>query len=168
MSVNLLHAMIELIGASDPMLRKACLVAAVSSPFDTDCWLRLNQKSIFNHLINQINAGSKFFEVLGSVEVAIEKNEDPFRRMRWLQLLSPERETFQEHDWNIPFMGVQNLLPLYAQHKDIAEAAFMQLKSKFCGEVLFENVIDSYKMLLDKYKKARKQYMNGMLLLHNN
>jgi hypothetical protein len=36
----------------------------------------------------------------------------------------------------------------------MTEAAFMQVKSKFCDEVLFEDVIDSYKLLLEKYKKA--------------
>ncbi|KAJ6673181.1 MINA53 MYC INDUCED NUCLEAR ANTIGEN [Salix viminalis] len=170
MSVTLLHLMIELIGASDSTLRKASLVGALVLPLEIDDWLYLNQKTTFNHIIDQINKASMFLEVFRSVEVVIEKNEDPFHRMRWLRLLYQETETIQEHDWNVPLaLGeFQNLFPSCAQHKDRTEAAFMQIKSKFCDEVLFEDVIDSYKLLLEKYKKARKQYMNGMLSLHCN
>ncbi|KAG6741049.1 hypothetical protein NC652_040213 [Populus alba x Populus x berolinensis] len=166
MSVTLLHLMIELIGASDSTLRKASLVGALVLPLEINDWLYLNQKTTFNHIIDQINKASMFLEVFRSVEVAIGKNEDPFHRMRWLRLLYQETETIQEHDWNVPLGEFQNLFPSCAQHKDMTEAAFMQVKSKFCDEVLFEDVIDSYKLLLEKYKKARKQYMNGMLSLH--
>ncbi|KAJ6857594.1 hypothetical protein NC651_039114 [Populus alba x Populus x berolinensis] len=166
MSVTLLHLMIELIGASDSTLRKASLVGALVLPLEIDDWLYLNQKTTFNHIIDQINKASMFLEVFRSVEVAIGKNEDPFHRMRWLRLLYQETETIQEHDWNVPLGEFQNLFPSCAQHKDMTEAAFKQVKSKFCDEVIFEDVIDSYKLLLEKYKKARKQYMNGMLSLH--
>lgn len=166
MAVNLLHVVIELLGVSDPTLQKACLVGALSLPLEDNGWLYLNQKTIFNHMIDQLDKGSKFLEALRIVEVAIEKNEDPFHRMRWLRLLNQETENTQEHEWNIPFVGVQKLFPSYVQHKNMAEAAFVQVKSKFCDEVLFEDVIDNYKMLLEKYKKTRKQYMNGMLSLH--
>nr|TKS10397.1 hypothetical protein D5086_0000084550 [Populus alba] len=166
MSVTLLHLMIELIGASDSTLRKASLAGALVLPLEINDWLYLNQKTTFNHIIDQINKASMFLEVFRSVEVAIGKNEDPLHRMRWLRLLYQETETIQEHDWNVPLGEFQNLFPSCAQHKDMTEAAFMQVKSKFCDEVLFEDVIDSYKLLLEKYKKARKQYMNGMLSLH--
>ncbi|KAJ6355053.1 hypothetical protein OIU77_005612 [Salix suchowensis] len=170
MSVTLLHLMIEFIGASDSTLRKASLVGALILPLEIDDWLYLNQKTTFNHIIDQINKASMFLDVFRSVEVVIEKNEDPFHRMRWLRFLYQETETIPEHDWNVPLaLGeFQNLFPSCAQHKDMTEAAFMQIKSKFCDEVLFEDVIDSYKLLLEKYKKARKQYMNGMLSLHCN
>ncbi|CAK7345588.1 unnamed protein product [Dovyalis caffra] len=168
MSVILLHVMIELIGASDSTLRKASLVGADFLPLEANVWLNLDQKTTFNHIMDQINKASKFLEVFRNVEVAIEKNEDPFHRMRWLRHLYQETQTVQEHDWNVPFGEFQNFFPAYAQHKDMAKAAFMQVKSKFCDEVLFEDVIDRYKLLLENYKKARKQYMNGMLSLHCN
>ncbi|KAJ6435872.1 hypothetical protein OIU84_000988 [Salix udensis] len=78
MSVTLLHLMIELIGASDSTLRKASLVGALVLPLEIDDWLYLNQKTTFNHIIDQINKASMFLEVFRSVEVVIEKNEDPF------------------------------------------------------------------------------------------
>ncbi|XP_057995501.1 uncharacterized protein LOC131168763 [Hevea brasiliensis] len=166
-TVNLLHAMIELIGASDPTFRKACLVGALSLPLDRRDWLYCNQKTIFNYLINKINLESWFLEALRMVEVAIEK-KDLFQGMRWLHLLNNETETIQGHGWNTPLMEIENLFPAYIQHQDLAEAAFMQIKTKFCDEVSFEDVVDSYKMLFEKYKKARKQYVNGMLSLHCN
>lgn len=168
MSVNLLHLLIGLIGDSDPTFRKACLVGAVSQPSDTEDWFYLNQKTIFNELIGKISADSRFLELLNSVEVAIRENIDPFQQMRWLQLLDWNRETLEGHYWNLPFTGVEIVFPLYAEHKDMAETAFMQVKSKFCSEVSFEDVIERYEMLLVKYKETRKQYMNGMLSLHCN
>ncbi|KAJ6758955.1 RIBOSOMAL OXYGENASE 1 [Salix koriyanagi] len=86
MSLTLLHLMIELIGASDSTLRKASLVGALVLPLKIDDWLYLNQKTTFNHIIDQINKASMFLEVFRSVEVVIEKNENPFHRMRWLRL----------------------------------------------------------------------------------
>lgn len=166
MSVNLLHLLIGLIGDSDPTFRKACLVGAVSWPSDTEDWFYLNQKTIFNKLIGKISADSRFLELLSSMEVAIRENIDPFQQMRWLQLLDWNRETLEDHDRNLPFTGVEIMFPLYAEHKDMAETAFMQVRSKFCSEVSFEDVIGRYKMLLGKYKETRKQYMNGMLSLH--
>lgn len=166
MSVNLLHLLIGLFGHSDPTFRKACLVGAVSRPSDTEDWFYLNQKTIFDELIGKISADSRFLELLSSMEMAIRENTDPFQQMRWLQLLDWNRETLEGHDRNLPFTGAEIMFPLYAEHKDMAETAFMQVKSKFCCEVSFEDVIERYKMLLGKYKETRKQYMNGMLSLH--
>ncbi|KAL9442295.1 hypothetical protein AB3S75_020739 [Citrus x aurantiifolia] len=168
MSVNLLHLLIGLLGHSDPTFRKACLVGAVSRPSDTEDWFYLNQKTIFDELIGKISADSRFLELLSSMEMAIRENTDPFQQMRWLQLLDWNRETLEGHDRNLPFTGAEIMFPLYAEHKDMAETAFMQVKSKFCSEVSFEDVIERYKMLLGKYKETRKQYINGMLSLHCN
>ncbi|KAL9445195.1 hypothetical protein AB3S75_018228 [Citrus x aurantiifolia] len=168
MSVNLLHLLIGLLGHSDPTFRKACLVGAVSRPSDTQDWFYLNQKTIFDELIGKISADSRFLELLSSMEMAIRENTDPFQQMRWLQLLDWNRETLEGHDRKLPFTGAEIMFPLYAEHKDMAETAFMQVKSKFCSEVSFEDVIERYKMLLGKYKETRKQYMNGMLSLHCN
>lgn len=94
----------------------------------------------------------------------MQKNEDPFQRIRWLRLLSADGET-TGHDSNFSFMEASKLFPLCVEHKDKAEEAFMHVKSRFCDEVLFVDVLDCYKLLLNKYRKARKQYMNGMISL---
>ena len=166
MSVNLLHIAIRLIGDSDPTFRKACLVAAITLPSDSKCWLGLNQRTIFIYIIDKICSESGFLEALRVVEVAIQKNEDPFQWLRWLQLLNWEAEMIEEHGGDFPSVGFEKLSSLFNQHRDKAEVAFMNVKSKFCCEVAFEDVIDSYGMVLEKYKKTRKQYMNGMLSLH--
>ncbi|KAJ8749737.1 hypothetical protein K2173_012288 [Erythroxylum novogranatense] len=162
MSVNMLHLMIELIGASDPTFQKACLAAALSLPLDTNDWRYENQRAIFSHLIDKINEQTRFFEMLRRVEMAIERNEDPFYRISWLQHLNVDKEV-EIQDWNAK---LRNEFPSYAEDKKEIEAAFLQLKTKFCNEVLFEDVISCYKLLLEKYRKARKQYTNGMLSLH--
>uniref|UniRef100_A0A5B7C259 Bifunctional lysine-specific demethylase and histidyl-hydroxylase n=1 Tax=Davidia involucrata TaxID=16924 RepID=A0A5B7C259_DAVIN len=168
MSVNLLHVAIKLIGDSDPTFRKACLVSSISLLSDTGGWFDLNQRTIFSHLVNRINTESRFLDALRSVEVAVQKNEDPLQQIRWLQHLNKEGEIPDVHNWNISSMGTESSFLMFDQHKDKAEAVFVQVKSNFCSEVVFEDVEQSYKILLEKYKKARKQYMSGMLSLHCN
>ncbi|WCJ42182.1 Bifunctional lysine-specific demethylase and histidyl-hydroxylase NO66 [Euphorbia peplus] len=167
-TIYVLHAMIELIGASDPTFRKACLVAALSLPSDRNDWLCRDQKTVFHYLINKINTKSSFLETLRILEVAIQKKEDLLLRLKWLELLNEDREVKRGNDLNIPFTGIESLFPVYLEHKDHAEAAFMQIKTKFCNDVSFEDTISTYKMLFEKYKKARKHYLNGMLSLHCN
>ena len=162
--MNLLHVAIGLIGDSDPTFRKACLVGAMSLPSDISNMLDQNQKTIFSHLINKIDTESGFLDALRIIEVAMQKNEDPFQRIRWLRLLSADGET-TGHDSNFSFMEASKLFPLCVEHKDKAEEAFIHVKSRFCDEVLFVDVLDRYKLLLNKYRKARKQYMNGMISL---
>lgn len=166
MSVNLLHIAIRLIGDSDPTFRKACLVAAISLPSNSKCWLDSNQRTIFSHITDKICSESGMLEALGVVEVAIHRNEDPFQRLRWLHLLNWDAEMIEEHGGDFLLVGFEKLSSLFNQHRGKAEVAFMHMKSKFCCEVEFEDVIDSYRMVLEKYRKTRKQYMNGMLSLH--
>ncbi|OMO77614.1 hypothetical protein COLO4_25058 [Corchorus olitorius] len=163
MSVKLLHVVIGLLGDSDPTFRKACLVAAASLQSDTNSWLDVHQKTIFSNLIEKISRESRFAEALKSVEVAVQRNEDPFQRIKWLRFLNQDREPV---DWDVPLTGVQDLLSTYVKHRKMAETVFMQVKYKFCSEVSYADVIGNYKILHGKYKKARKQYMNGMLSLH--
>ena len=161
MSVKLLHIIIGLIADSDPTFRKACLVAAASSQSDSDSWLDLCQKTIFSNLIDKISRESRFLEALKSVEVGIQRNEDPFQRIRWLGTLNQERESVEGHDW------VEDKFPLYVKHKEMAETVLTEVKSKFCSQVSYDDVTADYKKLHEKYKAARKQYMNGMLSLHH-
>ncbi|XP_050219040.1 uncharacterized protein LOC126669577 [Mercurialis annua] len=161
----LLDTLIELIGASDPTFRKACLVCALSSSSDRKDWLFSKQKTTFHYLIDKINTESRFSEVLSIMEMAIEK-KDLRQRMSWIQLLNKQNEATGEHDLYTTSVEVEKLLPVFVQQQDRVKAAFMQMKTKFCAEVLFDDVIGSYIMLFEKYKKARKQYLNGMLSLH--
>ncbi|PON42746.1 hypothetical protein TorRG33x02_335140 [Trema orientale] len=166
MCIILLHVAIGLIGDSDPTFRKACLVAGIFSSSNSSEWLDLNQENIFCHLVDKINTESRFLEALSNVEAALRKNEDPFQRIRWLWTSNLVGKPCERHDWNMPFGGIMNLFPLSAQDKCEVEGKFMQMKSRFCSEVLLEDVKQSYKMLLEKYRKVRKQYMNGMISLH--
>lgn len=165
-SVNLLHFAIKIISNSDPTFRKACLAATDSLPSNVCNRLAQNQKNIFCHLIDKIHTESRFLEVLSSLEVAIQKNEDPYQQIRWLWHLHPGKESVSGYNFNQSFMA-EDLLSLCVQHKDEIEAAFLGVKSRFCCEVIFENVIISYRMLLQKYRKTRKQYSNGMISLQD-
>nr|POE69500.1 bifunctional lysine-specific demethylase and histidyl-hydroxylase mina [Quercus suber] len=132
-SVNLLHVAIGQIGDSDPNFRKACLVGAMSLPSDTSYRLDQNQKTIFSHLINKIDTESGFLDSLRTIEVAMQKNEDPFQRIRWLRLLNADGET-TGHDWNFSLMEASKLFPLCVEHKDKAEEAFMHVSLLSLGK----------------------------------
>ena len=165
-SMVLLHLAIGLIGNSDPTFRKACLVAANSASSNSNDWIALNQRTIFCSLIDKINTESKFLEALRSLEVAIEKNEDPLDRIRWLWSFNLGDESIDGHSWNRPLVETENLCKSLIQYKCEVEASFIKVKSRFCCELSFEDVKPSYMMLLEKYRKVRKQYMNGMISLH--
>ncbi|XP_004301410.1 PREDICTED: uncharacterized protein LOC101300921 [Fragaria vesca subsp. vesca] len=166
-SANLFHAAIGLIGGSDPTFRKACLIASIFPRSHAHNWLDLGQRMIFRQLIDKIGTESRFLEVFRSIELAVQENKDPLQRIKWLDFLNMEKERRPNHDQNMPFMEMRNLLSLCVQHRDLVEAAFHQLKSRFCENVIVEDAIVSYKMLLDKYRNVRKQYMNGMVSLHH-
>ncbi|GMI83027.1 hypothetical protein HRI_001972000 [Hibiscus trionum] len=169
MSIRLLHIVIGLIGNSDPTFRKACLVAAASQS-DTNSWLDLCQRTTFSILIDKISSETRFSEALKSVEVSIERNEDPFQRIRWLRHLNQERENVEGHDcWDcdVGSTGIKDMFPVYVEDKEMAESVFMDLKSKFCSEASYDDVTSNYMRLHEKYKEVRKQYMKGMLSLHS-
>ncbi|KAL3535451.1 hypothetical protein ACH5RR_003912 [Cinchona calisaya] len=163
-SVNLLHVAIKLIGDIDPTFRKACLVGQTSLSTVSKGWLTMNQRMIFKYLISRINTESKFSDSLESLERAVQKHEDFFQQLRWMQHLT--REGDESHRSCFSSADTRKILHLCSQHKDIIGAAFLQVKSKFCIEALFEDVEPNYKMFLERYKKVRKQYTNGMLSLH--
>ncbi|KAF7154820.1 hypothetical protein RHSIM_Rhsim01G0007900 [Rhododendron simsii] len=168
-SVILMRVAIKLIGDSDPTFRKACLVGAISLLSDSEGWLDLNQRSIFSHLIKSIDAKSSFSDALRNVTMSLQENEDPLQQIRWLQHLGNDEQVIEVQEWSIP--SIEQLQPLVLfchDHKDEAEAAFMEVKCKFCSEAAFEDVEKCYKILLGKYRKVRKQYTSGMLSLHCN
>lgn len=155
-AVHLMHIAIKLIGDVDPMFRKACLVGAISFPSVTQGWLHTHQQSTFDQLLSKVNAKSNFRDVVSNVEAAIRKHEDVFENLRWLRHL----------DQNIPSMGMEDLIHLLVHEKDKVEAAFMEVKSAFCNGVVFEDIVPHYRMILEKYRRTRKQYINGMLALN--
>ncbi|CDP03013.1 unnamed protein product [Coffea canephora] len=163
-SVNLLHVAIKLIGDNDSTFRKACLVGQISLSTATEGWLSMNQRMIFNYLTSRINTESKFSDFLEFLETAVQKHEDFFQQLRWLQHLTMERDS--SHGSCISSTDTRTILHFCMQHKDIVEDAFLLVKSKFCAEVLFEDVEPNYKMLLERYKRVRQQYTKGMLSLH--
>lgn len=166
MCMTLLHVAFGLIGDSDSTFRKACLAAGISLPSYSNDWLDLNQQTIFCHLIAKINTESRFSEALSNVEAALQKKEDPFQRFRWLWTFNQGGSTCGRHDLNMHFTGIMNLFPLSDQDKCEVECSFMQIKSRFCCDIIFDDVKQSFKILLEKYRKVRKQYMNGMISLH--
>lgn len=165
-SVNLLHLSIKLIGNGDPIFRKACLVAAISSTSGTEDWLYMNQKTIFNHIIDRIDKEPRFLISLKYLEMAVEKHEDLFQWTRWLHHISWEEETMEGNETKNPLMAIEELLHCCDCNKDEVEATFVLMKSKFCKDIVFEVVEERYRKLLDMYKKARRQYTHGMLSLH--
>ncbi|KAK7265355.1 hypothetical protein RJT34_32974 [Clitoria ternatea] len=165
-SVNLLHVAIGIISNFDPRFRKACLTAAVSLPPGVYDYLLQGQRNTFFHLIDKIRTESRFLEVLSSIEVSVQNNEDPFQQIHWLCVHRMEKGTSNEYNTNKSFM-IEDLLSLRAQHRDKLEAAFLNVKSRFCSEVVFEEVVSSHRMLVQKYRKTRKQYIDGMVSLHD-
>ncbi|KAL5699668.1 hypothetical protein ACHQM5_030540 [Ranunculus cassubicifolius] len=162
MSITLLHIAIQQIGTIEPTFAKACLVAASFSPLETQ--LLNHQKSIFNYIINKIDNDKGFSNAIKSLEITIkDNNEDRFQRLRWLRHLYIEGL-----DWNDPLNELKDMFVAFSEHRHEAEATFAEVKSRFCREVVFEKVCESFVKLVGKYKRARTQYMNGMLSLHCN
>ncbi|XP_073272742.1 uncharacterized protein [Primulina huaijiensis] len=162
-SVKLLHVAINLIGNSDPMFRKACLVGASSLTEDR---FNNNWRTIFDFLVNRISNESKFSDILKHIEAALKENEDPLGHLRWMRHLAVEEEIEKSSNLSILSVDSMYLLDLSSQHWRVAEEVFMQVMSKFCKEVEFNDIEVRYKMLLQKYREVRKQYTHGMLSLH--
>ncbi|KAI3929233.1 hypothetical protein MKX01_006469 [Papaver californicum] len=170
--VNLLHVSLQLIGYQDSVFRKGCMVASFSLPQDNkenqlSENLDLDQRNTFGYIIDCIDKEANFFKAFRCVEETVqEKNEELFQRMRWLHHLYHEGEADEGFDWNSPLQGFENLLLLLYENREDAEATFTLVKSNFCKAVVFENICESYEILLLKYKRTRKHYMRGMLSLH--
>ncbi|XP_041999483.1 uncharacterized protein LOC121748957 isoform X2 [Salvia splendens] len=169
LSMMLLHIAIKLIGNLDPAFQKACLVDAMPfSCYTNREWLQKNQRKTFGYLINRIMSESKFSDAVSHLEATLLKNEDPLEHLRWMKYLTLEAEEIESvSNLCIPSADSRYLFDLLIHHKDIAEAAFIQVRSRFCHEVEFRDVELHYRMLLEKYRKVRKQYATGMLSLHS-
>ncbi|XP_043709863.1 uncharacterized protein LOC122658806 isoform X2 [Telopea speciosissima] len=172
-SVNLLHIAIRLLGERDPTFRKACMVTAFSLPSNTTrkWWFHtpeLNHRTTFSYVIDTIDKESKFSEVFKTIEAGVQKNEDPFRQMGWMQHLCQDGVIVKELDWSRSSSKYKDFLLLCTGHREEAEVAFTQVKCKFCRDIAYDDACENFMILLEKYRKTRKQYMNGMLSLHCN
>lgn len=164
-SVNLLHIAIRLISHTEPMFRKACLVAASSLPTETEDWLDKNQRTTFDLVIDKINKLSSFTDSLKFLQMPVQRDEDPFNWLRWLEHANGREVSIMD---NLGFTSdeICKILPFIYQHKDDVEGAFVLIKSKFCNEALFDDAKESFRCLHSMYKEARMRYLNGMLSLH--
>uniref|UniRef100_A0A7N0R8Z8 Bifunctional lysine-specific demethylase and histidyl-hydroxylase n=1 Tax=Kalanchoe fedtschenkoi TaxID=63787 RepID=A0A7N0R8Z8_KALFE len=151
-SLRLLHFAIRHIGHSNPDFRKACLAAAI--PLESNNWLEHNQIMFFTHILNVINTESSYSGAVREFEATSHNNEYPFR---WLKQL--DQDSCSGHG---PSLSLAEL----SHQSQLAEATFLQTKSNFCDNVVFADVLVKYKLLLSKYRNARKQYTKGMLSLH--
>ncbi|KAD6454536.1 hypothetical protein E3N88_09242 [Mikania micrantha] len=151
-AVNLMHIAVKLIGDVDPTCRKACLIGAVPFPLATDNFLQTSQRSTFNHLLSTINSDSNFDDVFSTLEVAITKNEDLFEIFRWVHHLDPKMTS----------MVMKDLFQFTVHQKDKVEAAFIEVKSKFCNEVVFDDIVPHYSLLLVLFEV---ELLNGWCFL---
>ncbi|XP_030475053.1 uncharacterized protein LOC115692368 [Syzygium oleosum] len=164
--IRLLHFMIMLLGDADTMFRKACLVNSICFSRDTNQWLYQSQVAILRDLIDKINESSNFMETLQRLERSIQKEEDPFRRIRWLESFNRKEEEANDRYKYYVLDVDEHIYGSHPEEKETLEAAFFTVKSEFCKQVLLEDVVPRYRLLLEKYRKVRKQYLNGMLSLH--
>ncbi|KAJ4813831.1 Bifunctional lysine-specific demethylase and histidyl-hydroxylase NO66 [Rhynchospora pubera] len=150
----LLHISIKLIGDQSPAFRKLCMVA---SNFKMD-----NQKSNFDHLINIINEESNFIVAFNWIKLVVEKREEEsILCMRWL------RNLYDDIYYDNLLETLEKYVVVACNGKsEEALADFVQFKSWFCKDVVYEDACASFLSLLKKYRESRRQYMKGMLSLH--
>lgn len=169
----LLHVSIRLISDHDPIFRKACMVAAKHWFADNDedhhvQTLMLSQRATFGYIIDRIHASSNYIEAFRIVETVIQEgNDDSLQWMRWLQHLPQHGDVDEKLDFNNLLGVLDDLIVLYNEDDKKAMTEFTLFKSKFCRYVIFEDACKSFGILLEKYRKTRKQYMKGMLSLHS-
>uniref|UniRef100_A0A803MD51 Bifunctional lysine-specific demethylase and histidyl-hydroxylase n=1 Tax=Chenopodium quinoa TaxID=63459 RepID=A0A803MD51_CHEQI len=87
-SVNILHVAMRLLSSTEPVFRKACLAAASSLPIDTIEWHEKNQRATFKLVSDKINELCSFTDSLEYLQKAVERDDDPFHWLRWLQHLN--------------------------------------------------------------------------------
>ncbi|XP_051142871.1 uncharacterized protein LOC127259532 [Andrographis paniculata] len=160
LAVRLMHVAIKLIGDSDLAFRKACLVGATALP-SYKTHLSNNQNDVFKNLVDRIANEARFSDALRHTESAARRNEDPLEHIKWIaEMKGPESS-------NISSLDCDYNPELSSSTQINSEAAFLQVQGRFCNEIRLEEVEQQYKALLEKYKKVRRQYNDGMLSLHS-
>lgn len=160
--VNILHVSVRLIADRSTVFKKACLIT--SPPFSSN--IRLEQKTTFDRIIDTINKSSSFSETFDLIATAVQENNEGYLQwMRWLRHLCQERSEEVNFDKPLELFKEFVLLLNYRPLEEVM-AEFSEVKSGFCRSVVFEEACDELKVLLEKYRKTRRQYMRGMLSLH--
>lgn len=151
---------------SDPMFRKACLVGASFSSLTKDRFNN-NWRTIFGILLNRILTESKFSDILKHIEAALKENEDPLGHLRWMRHLAKEEEVENSSSLSIFSVDSRYLFDLSSQHWSVAEEVFMQVMSKFCKEVKFNDVEIRYKTLpVQNVTKGYPKRVSSCIVLH--
>jgi lysine-specific demethylase/histidyl-hydroxylase NO66 len=167
-----LHVAIRLLSDSDPIFRKACMVAA-KLPSASRCAtahpkaLRSSQRSTFDEIIRNIEKNCSFKEALKIIELAVqEKNDEPFQWMCWLRHL-PQGEADVRIDFCNILETLEELVEAFSCNPgEQASVSFTGFKSRFCRCVVYEDACRGFETLLRMYRTTRNQYTRGMLALH--
>ncbi|CAO2036860.1 unnamed protein product [Urochloa humidicola] len=167
-----LHVAIRLLSNSDPIFRKACIVAA-KLPSSSSCTtahlnaLRSSQRSTFDEIIRSIERNCSFKGAFKSIELAVqEKNDEAFQWMSWLRHLPQGGDADLRIDFCNILETLEELVEALSSSPEQALVSFTSFKSSFCRCVVYEDACESFKMLLQIYRTTRNQYMRGMLALH--
>lgn len=160
--INMLHVAVRLIADKNTVFKKACLIT--SPPLSSN--IRLKQKATFDQIIDTFNESSGgFSEAFHLIAAAVRENDDDcLQWMRWLRHLCYER--LEKENFDEPLELFKEFVVLNCRPFKDLMAEFSHVKSEFCRSVVFEDACDELKLVLDKFRKTRKQYMMGMLSLH--
>lgn len=189
LAVQLLHIAIRNLGDSCSLLRKACTVATPyscyisSKEWEAQFGLDANSdtvscqknpkalscKEVFSNLIGIVARRCRFADAYRIVEASLNSlADDSLQWMKWLRHLSSEETNSSgQQSCDDPYKLLREIFK--ADQSDVLEyeSAFLRVKSKFCLEVKFEEAQSGFAFLLRKYRRARKQFINGMLALHS-
>lgn len=129
----------------------------------------LSCKEVFSNLIGIVARRCRFADAYRIVEASLNSlADDSLQWMKWLRHLSSEdTNSSGQHSCDDPYKLLREMFK--ADQSDVLEyeSAFLQVKSKFCHEVKFEEAQSGFAFLLRKYRRSRKQFINGMLALHS-
>ncbi|KAM0939298.1 putative [histone H3]-dimethyl-L-lysine(36) demethylase [Dioscorea sansibarensis] len=168
--VILLHVSIRQIANSNPIFRKACMIAAFSLASNTEGAnsLLMKQKATFCYILDKINVSSNFMEAFKIVETVVQERDiDSLQWMRWLQHLPQEGNESEKINFSYLLGVFEDIIASYSGHSKEAMLEFDCMKFNFCKDVVFEDACTMYILLLENYRRTRRQYMRGMLSLHS-
>ncbi|XP_057829660.2 uncharacterized protein LOC131040728 isoform X3 [Cryptomeria japonica] len=188
-AVQILHIAIRDLGNSYSLLRKACTVAAPflhcnrrnkewevefgpGTNIDTNspgCDEEVSSsEEVFSSLVGMVRRRCNFAVAYRHIEINVSHFDyDLFPWMKWLRhLYSGDTNSSSQHGLNDPSEYLKEIFPPDQVKILDYERAFLQVKSEFCNEVKFEEAFKGFQFLLEKYRNARKQFINGMLALH--
>ncbi|KAJ0985114.1 hypothetical protein J5N97_003470 [Dioscorea zingiberensis] len=168
--VILLHVSIRQIANSDPIFRKACMVAALPLASNTESAnsLMMKQKATFCYILDKINVSSNFMKTFKIIETAVQEREiDSMQWMRWFQHLPQEGNEPGKVNFNNLLGILEDVIASYSEFTEEAMFEFDCVKFNFCRDVVFEDACKSFMLLLEKYRRTRRQYVQGMLSLHS-